>query len=72
MDKKEALRTLIKHSFVLSDQTKEALVAKLDSLAAADIMAIGKFLAMEKKKSLEDGSKLIAAVDLLLKQRGTK
>lgn len=70
MDKKEALRILIKHSFLLDKQTKEALNAKIDTLTAADIMAIGKFLAVEKKQSLEQGTKVIVAINLLLKQLG--
>lgn len=68
MDKKEALRILIKHSFLLDKQTKEALNAKIDTLTAADVIAIGKFLALEKKQSIQQGGKIIAAVDLLIKQ----
>lgn len=68
MTKKEALQVLVKHSFLLDVQTKEAINAKLDTLSAADIMAIGKFLAMEKKQSIQQGGKIITAVDLLIKQ----
>lgn len=68
MTKKEALRILIKHSFLLDKPTKEVLEAKIDTLSAADVVAIGTFLAVEKKQSIQQGGKIIAAVDLLIKQ----
>ena len=68
MDKKQALRILLKHSFLLDKQTKEAINAKLGTLSAADVIAISKFLALEKKQSIQQGGKMIAAIDLLIKQ----
>lgn len=67
MTKKEALRILVKHSFLLDAHTKETINAKLDTLSASDVIAIGKFLALEKKQSIQQGGKIIVALDILIK-----
>lgn len=53
MDKKTAIKVLIKLGFWLPNELKFAILNKLDSMSEADIDNIGKSLALQKKQSLE-------------------
>jgi len=66
MDKKKALSTLIKHSYVLTDEVKAQLLVKVDDISAEDITALGRFLALEKKRSLETSHQMIEHIDQVL------
>ncbi len=66
MDKKTALRTLLKHSFFLTEVAKSAILEKLDNMSEVEIDTIGKFLALEKEKSLENAQMISQGVEELL------
>ena len=66
MDKKKALTVLISHSYILSDEAKKKLLAKVHTMSDQDIDTLGKFLAMEKKKSIEENQKMIEEYDKLI------
>ncbi len=53
MDKKTAIKVLLKHDFWLPEELKNVILGKLDSMSEADIDTIGKSLAQQKKQSLE-------------------
>lgn len=53
MNKKEALKILIQHSFLLSKEVKEKLLLKIEVMSEDQIDALGKFLAQEKSKAIE-------------------
>lgn len=60
MDKKTALKILIKHSFLLSEEIKEKLYLKIETMSEEQIDTLGKFLAQEKSaaiKSFDDTNK---------------
>lgn len=71
MDKKEALKLLIQHSYMLSEEVKNQLYEKLPTLSDEQIDILGKFLANEKKLAIESANKMITSYDNLLKQLET-
>ncbi len=70
MDKKQALTTLIKHSFILAPEKKAELLDKVfsNSLSEEKIDQLGTLLAQLKKQSLESASEDIAVYDELIKK----
>lgn len=56
-EKRKALETLTKHSFFLSEEAKNQILEKLDSMNEEDIDSIGKFLATEKKIAIANAQK---------------
>jgi hypothetical protein len=66
MDKKTAVKTLLKHSFFLTEEAKKAILEKLDSMSEIEIDTIGKFLALEKEKSLENAQMISQAAEELM------
>lgn len=67
MDQKQALKILIEHCFLLTEQVKQKLYFKLPSMSDQDINSLGKFLALEKKKSIETNKQLIQSLEELKK-----
>lgn len=65
MEKREALKVLLKHSFFLTEEAKQSILLKLDSFSDEEVDAIGRFLAVEKKKSLETARDIKEAVELV-------
>lgn len=63
MEKKQALRILVKHSFALSDKVKDKILASIDNLSDEEIADMGIFLATEKRKSLRAGKRVIESLD---------
>lgn len=53
MNKKEALKVLIEHSFLLSKEIKEKLLLKIETMTEDQVDSLGKFLAQEKSKAIE-------------------
>ncbi|MDD3999085.1 MAG: hypothetical protein PHR98_03240 [Candidatus Shapirobacteria bacterium] len=53
MNKKEALKILIQHSFLLSKEVKEKLLLKIEIMSEYQVDSLGKFLALEKSKAIE-------------------
>lgn len=68
MDKKDALRTLITHTTIFADDYKARLLAQIDNLSAEEIETLGKFLALEKKKSIENNQEMVAVLDQALER----
>lgn len=66
MDKKTAVKTLLKHSFFLTEEAKKNILEKLDEMSEMEIDTIGKFLAMEKQKSLENAQMISQAAKEIL------
>jgi hypothetical protein len=69
MDKKTAVKTLLEHSFFLTEAAKSAILEKLDSMSEVEIDTIGKFLALEKEKSLENAQMISQAAGELLAEQ---
>jgi len=53
MNKKEALKILIEHTFLLSQEIKEKLLLKIEIMSEDQVDSLGKFLAQEKSKAIE-------------------
>lgn len=53
MNKKEALKILIEHSFLLSKEVKEKLLLKIEIMSEDQIDSLGKFLSQEKSKAID-------------------
>lgn len=68
MDKKQALKILIQNSYLLADEEKEPLLEKVETMSETDMDAIGKFLATEKKESLDTAEKSLSDLEKLLQQ----
>jgi hypothetical protein len=66
MDKKTAVKTLLKHSFFLTEEAKKNILEKLDEMSEMEIDTIGKFLAMEKQKSLANAQMISKAAKEVL------
>lgn len=64
-DKKEALKVLLKHTDVFSDELKAQILLKLDDMSDEDIQGIGKFLALATKESIEKHDQIMASLDEL-------
>lgn len=69
MDKKTALIILIKYSFFLEDAQKIDLIRRLDNLTDEQINKLGKFLALEKKKSIESIEVIDKFLDKIISER---
>ena len=52
MNKKEALKILIEHSFLLSREAKEKLLLKIEIMSEDQVDSLGKLLAQEKLKAV--------------------
>jgi len=68
MDKKEALLVLIHHSMFIPEKVKLELIGKIDELTDEQIDDLGKFLALEKKKSLENSGEMIEYIEKTLEK----
>lgn len=68
MDKKQALITLIKHTYLFTDEVKSQLIARVISMSDEDVYNLGRFLAVEKKKSIEENRKVITSLEALLEE----
>lgn len=66
MDKKAALKTLLTHSFFLTEEAKLSILSKLETMSEIEIETIGKFLALEKEKSLENARIISQAAEEVL------
>ena len=67
MNKKTALITLVNSSYLLSDELKKEMLNRVDSFTDEQIDSLGKFLALQKKKSLETNLATIKSIDKLMK-----
>lgn len=68
MDKRMALKILIEHSFLLGEEVKIKLLAKLPDLGDTEVDTLGRFLAEEKAGALRDSSAMQARLaDILTK-----
>lgn len=63
MNKKQALIVLIEHSFAIPEKTKEKILAKIDNFSDSEIETLGRFLALEKKQSLQQGQALLPLIE---------
>ncbi len=68
MNKREALKVLIEHSFLLSEETKRNILEKMAVFTDEEVEQLGKFLAEEKKKSIETAHENIAQLDQMLEK----
>lgn len=68
MDKKDALKVLIKHSFLFSEELKEKLLLKVEIMNSDQIDTLGQFLAKEKKKAIETAPDVIRTYEEFLKK----
>lgn len=64
--KKNALRILIRHDFLLSPVLHDKLLEKIDMMSEQDIDAIGSFLAEAKKRSIAYNQQVLENIDRLL------
>jgi len=62
-DKKEALKVLLKHTDIFSDEIKAQILLKLDDMSEEDIQSIGKFLALATKESIEKHDQIMQNLD---------
>ena len=65
MDKKSALKVLLQHSSFLNEKSKLQILEKLDRFSDEEIDTLGRFLALEKKKSLQNAVKIKHAVAMV-------
>jgi len=68
MKKKLALKILINHSFILAQDIKNKLLTKVDLMSDEDVYNLGRFLALEKKKSIESNKSMIESLERMIKQ----
>lgn len=54
MSKRKSLSILVHHSFLLTDESKKKILNNLQKLSDDEVAKLGLFLALEKKKSLEE------------------
>lgn len=66
MDKKTAIKTLLRHSFFFTEEVKATILEKLDDMSEAELDSIGNFLALEKEKSLASAQVIKQAADEVL------
>lgn len=71
MDKRQALKVLIEHSFLFPEEVKNKLLNKVETFTDEQVEELGKFLAMEKKKSLESAQDNINHIDQFLENLDT-
>lgn len=62
-DKKEALKILLKHTDLFSDEVKAQILLKLDDMSEEDIQSIGKFLALATKQSIDKHDQIMQNLD---------
>ena len=53
MTKQQALKILIEHSYLLTEEAKQQLYHRIPQLSEEEVDVLGKLLAEEKKQSLE-------------------
>ena len=53
MNKKDAVKVLIKHSFLLTDELKNKLLLKIEIMDENQINTLGQFLADEKRNAIK-------------------
>lgn len=66
MNKKEALKILIKNSYLLTQEEKFSLLSEIENYSEEVINALGKFLAIEKKIALEDAMPLSSGLHVII------
>ncbi len=75
MDKKEALKILIEHSFVFTKDVQEKLIAGIPAMTLRDVDALGKLLASLKQKSIisydADMKKINQMILVVEKEKGS-
>jgi len=67
-DEKAALKVLLKHTDVFSDELKAQILLKLDDMSDEDIQSIGKFLALATKESIDKHDQIMSNLDQLEKE----
>jgi len=60
MNKKDAVKVLITHSFLLTDQLKKKLLLKIEIMDENQVNILGQFLADEKRKAIKTAPETIA------------
>lgn len=68
MDQRTALKILLQHSYFLSEKSKLTILDHLDQFTDQEIETIGRFLALEKNKSLKNAIKIKHAVKNILEK----
>jgi len=68
MDQRTALKILLQHSYFLSEKSKLTILDHLDQFTDQEIKTIGRFLALEKNKSLKNAIKIKHAVKNILEK----
>lgn len=68
MNKKVALVILIRHSILLPDDSKLALLEQIQSMNDRQVDALGKFLATEREIALGSEQEIQAHVDEFVKE----
>jgi hypothetical protein len=66
MNKKDAVKVLIKHSFLLTDELKNKLLLKIEIMNENQINTLGKFLADEKRNAIKTAPKALSDYDEFL------
>ena len=65
MDKRQALRVLIENSYVLSQVTKDKLLAMVDKMTDEEVSEWGKLFSEEQTFVAENKENILARVDSL-------
>ena len=68
MDKRQALKILIEHTFLLSDDAKVVLVDSIPKLSNEQVEQLGVLLATEKKLAIENSKNKINQLNRLIKK----
>ncbi len=68
MDKKKALEILIDHSFVIPEEAKQGLKAKVKKMNAQQIQDLGVFLAREKQTAITSNEGTIKNIENAINQ----
>lgn len=68
MDQQQALKILISHSFLLSEDLKVKLLAALSKMTSEETVSLGRFLAAEKKKAIASNAGRLQNLEQLLKE----
>lgn len=66
MSKHEAVRILIQHTTIFTEEIKDVLLTRIDSMTDEDIQNLGLFLTAEKEKTIAQFQQKITRVDDLL------
>ena len=70
MDKREALKTLIENSTILSEEVKSGLLAKLATMSDEDVVALGVMLAKEMEMNVDQNPEFAKKVEDSAKSQG--